>query len=98
MEFELKGALKKYGRMRAWRRFGIFAVLLVGFTVPWIYSFNRTDTMLCWLLSAVLWGLGETELRLKTMQVRLAGMADKLDRLSGNAAEADNLILELNDW
>jgi hypothetical protein len=44
---------------------------------------------------------GELEMRLKTMQIRLAGMNDQLNALSGRdpdqGPDAD-LILELNDW
>ena len=43
------------------------------------------------------WSVAELEVRLKTMQIRLAGMDDKLDMLAGKEFE-ENLILELNDW
>jgi hypothetical protein len=100
MEFELKGALEKYRKKRSRRRFGAVAFVTAGMTMPWIFSLNQTDTILCWLFALVLWGFAETELRLKTIQIRLAGMADKIDRLSGNDDEPENnnLILELNDW
>jgi hypothetical protein len=44
---------------------------------------------------------GELEMRLKTIQIRLAGMSDQLNALSGRDPEQGpdaDLILELNDW
>jgi hypothetical protein len=97
MQFELKGALKKYRRMRSWRRIVLVVVVLGVIGWPWAYDFSRTDTLICWVGAFVFWIFGELELRLKTMQIRLAEMADRLDALSGGEPE-DNLILELNDW
>jgi len=54
--------------MRSWRRFGVLAIIIAGVAVPLVLGFDRTDTMLTWLVALVLWGYGETELRLKTMQ------------------------------
>jgi len=100
MEFELKGALKKYSRMRSFRQTAKLFVIPLAFAVPWFYDFGRTDTLICLVGAFVFVGVLETELRLKTMQVRLAGMDDKLHRLIGDEHHNadDNLILELNDW
>jgi hypothetical protein len=100
MEFELKGALKKYRRMRSTRRFFVSSAIPVSAVIPWFLGFGQTDTLLCVALGTVVWGVGEIELRLKTMQIRLAGMDDKLDRLTHdeNNQGDDDLILELNDW
>ena len=100
MEFELKGALKKYRRMRSWRRAGIAIMAFGAVTAPWLLGLGRTDTFLCWLGALTLWMTAELEMR-KTMQIRLAGMSDQLNALSGRdpdqGPDAD-LILELNDW
>jgi len=59
------------------------------------------DTLICWLGAFTLWMTGELEMRLKTIQIRLAGMSDQLNALSGRDPEQGpdaDLILELNDW
>ena len=94
---ELIKALRGHGRRRSVRRFAATAFLIAGFVVPWALGFNRTDSIICLVGAVVLWGVGETELRLKAMQVRLAKMDDKLDHLCGNEPEG-NLLLELSDW
>ncbi|UQR67645.1 hypothetical protein LRP30_21395 [Bradyrhizobium sp. C-145] len=52
-------------------------------------------------IALVLWMTGELEMRLKTIQTRLAGMNDQLNALTrrdpDHGPDAD-LILELNDW
>ena len=101
MEFELKGALKKYRRMRSWRRTVIAIVALGALCAPWLLHLGQTDTLICWLGAFTAWTLSELEMRLKTIQIRLAGMNDQLNALSGRdpdqGPDAD-LILELNDW
>jgi len=98
MEFELKGALKKYRQMRWWRRFWISTAIPISFAIPWFLNFGKTDTLICVAMGVVVWGVGETELRLKTIQVRLAGMNDQLNQLRGDHDAASDVILELNDW
>ena len=100
MEFELKGALKKYRRMRSWRRAGMAIIALGAMSAPWLLDLGRTDTLICWLGAFTLWVTG-VEMRMKTIQIRLAGMNDELNALSrrdpDQGPDAD-LILELNDW
>ena len=101
MEFELKGALKKYRRMRSWRRTGMAVVAIGAMSARWLLNLGRTDTLICWLGAFTLWMTGELEMRLKTIQIRLAGMSDQLNALSGRDPEQGpdaDLILELNDW
>ena len=101
MEFERKGALKKYRRMRSWRRAGMAIMALGTMLAPWLLNLGRTDTLICWLGAFTLGMTSELEMRLKTMQIRLAGMSDQLNALTGRdpdqGPDAD-LILELNDW
>jgi hypothetical protein len=101
MEFELKGALRKYRRMRSWRRAGLAIVALGASSAPWLLDLGRTEGLICWLGAFTVWMTGELEMRLKTIQVRLAGMSDQLNELSrrdpDQGPDAD-LILELNDW
>jgi hypothetical protein len=101
MEFELKGALKKYRRMRSWRRAGMAIMALSAMSAPWLLNLGPTDSLICWLGGFTLWATGELEMRLKTIQLRLAGMNDQLNAISGRdpdqGPDAD-LILELNDW
>jgi hypothetical protein len=42
MKFELEGALKKYRRMRSWRRAGKAIVSLGAVTAPWLLNLGRT--------------------------------------------------------
>jgi hypothetical protein len=101
MEFELEGALKKNRRLRSWRRAGTAIVALGAVTAPWLLGLDRTDTLICWLGAITLWMTSEIEMRLKTMQIRLAGMSDRLNafnRRDQDQGPDDDLILELNDW
>jgi hypothetical protein len=100
MEFELKGALKKYRRMRSWRRAGMAIMAVGAMSAPWLLDLGRTDTLICWFGAFTLWTAGELEMRLKTIQIRFAGMNDQLNALSGRDPEQGpdaDLILELND-
>jgi hypothetical protein len=47
MEFELKGALKKYRRMRSWRRAVMAIVALGAVSAPWLLYLGQTDTLVC---------------------------------------------------
>ena len=101
MEFKLNGALKKYRRMRSWRRAGVAIMAFAAIAAPFFFELGRTDMLICWLGALVVWMTGEIEMRLKTMQVRLAGMSDQLTALTGRDTEQGSdadLILELNDW
>lgn len=103
MEFELKGALKKYRRMRSWRRAGMLIVVLGALIAPWFFSLGRTDTLICFLGAFTVSVTTELEMRLKTIQIRLAGMSDRLNAVSRRDRDRDtgpddDLILELNDW
>jgi hypothetical protein len=78
------------------------AIMALGaVAAPWLLNLGRTDTLICWLGALILWMTGELEMRLKTIQIRLAGMDDQLNALSrrdpDQGPDAD-LILELNDW
>ena len=101
MEFELKGALKKYRRMRSLRRTGMAIMAVGAMSAPWLLDLGRTDTLICWLGALTLWMTSELEMRLKTIRIRLAGTSDRLNALSrrdrDQGPDAD-LILELNDW
>ncbi len=101
MEFELTGALKKYRRMRSWRRAGTVIITLGAVLAPGLLELGRTDTLICLLGALILSMWNELEMRLKTIQIRLAGMNDQLTALSGRDPKRgpdDDLILELNDW
>ena len=69
MEFELKGALKKYRRMRSWRRAGMLIVVLGALIAPWFFSLGRTDTLICFLGAFTVSVTTELEMRLKTIQL-----------------------------
>lgn len=97
MEFDLKGALKKYRRMRSRRRFAMWAILGAAIITPLLLGMNRPETLICLIAGLLVWTGGEIEMRLKTIQVRLAGMEDRLNDLRSQEPEG-NLILELNDW
>jgi hypothetical protein len=97
MEFTLKGALKKYRRMRLWRRAVVTLIFGVGIAGPWLFGFDKTDALICVVGAMLVYFAAEIELRLKTIQIRLADMADEITEMRGKEPER-NLILELNDW
>lgn len=97
MEFELKGALKKYRRMRGWRQFSMYLIAATALFAPWFSGLSQIDTLIFIVGGLVLVLSGNLEARLKTIQIRLAGMADEIDALNGKEPE-NNLVLELNDW
>ena len=101
MEFELKGALEEYRRMRSWRRTVVAIVALGALCAPWLLHLGLTDTLISLLGAFTVWTLSELEMRLKTIQIRLAGMSDQLNAVSRRDPDQgpdDDLILELNDW
>jgi hypothetical protein len=64
-------------------------------------SSSSTDTLICWLGGFTVAIISELEMRLKTMQIRLAGMSDRLNALNRRDPDQGpdvDLILELNDW
>jgi hypothetical protein len=83
--------------MRFWHHTGLTIVAVVGLSAPWFFDFGRTDALICWVGTMLFLLVGQLEMRMKTIQIRLAGMEDKLDLIKGKEPE-DNLILELNDW
>ena len=63
MELELKGALKKYRRIKAWRSFGLGLAILITIAVPWLLEFNHTDTLICVLGALMLMLVAQLEMR-----------------------------------
>jgi hypothetical protein len=101
MEFELKGALKKYRRMRSWRRASMAIMALGAISAPWFFNLGRTEALICYFGAVIVWMYWQLEARLKTIQLRLAGMSDQLNELSRRDPDHgrdDDFILELNDW
>jgi len=98
MKLNLRDARKKYRRMRTWRGFVLAGVVGLGLAAPSYFGLARTDSLICWLGAALFVLLGHLELRLKTIQVRLAAMDDELTVLRGKESDDANLILELSDW
>jgi hypothetical protein len=96
---DVSGALRSYRRKRSRRGF-IVGVLSIGAAVvPWVREFSSTDTLIWFLGIGIFWLFYQSELRLKTMQVRLAQMHDALERIAGTANEKDeHLISELSDY
>lgn len=87
MEFELKGALKKYRRMRSWRRWGMMIFATGVLLATNLVDLSRTDMLICYVGVFGLWTASELEMRLKTIQIRLAGISDQLNALSGRDPE-----------
>lgn len=68
---------------------------------PWLLDLGWTDGLICWLGALTLLMTSELEMRLKTIQIRLAGISDQLNALTRRDPDLgpdDDLILELNDW
>lgn len=97
MESQLESALRHYRRMRVWRRLLYVAISIGGMGLPWFLDYSRTDNLICLTGASMLYLFGELELRLKSLQVRVAGMSDEIEVLRGKKPEG-NLIVELNDW
>jgi hypothetical protein len=99
MEFELKAAMKRYRRERSWRRISMKIIASGVLSAPWAFDLGRTDMLICFLSWGVVCIAWELEMRLKTMQLRLAGMVDQLNTLGGKDRDLeDTFILELNNW
>jgi hypothetical protein len=71
-------------------------VLALG--AEWYFGFSRETQFLAFLLGGNISIMGWLEIRLKTAQVRLAYMEDKLDKLLGNGDGGGDAELELMDW
>jgi hypothetical protein len=97
MEIQTEAALRQYRRMRVWRRLLFLVIALAGIGVPWILDYSRTDNLICLTGASMMYLFGELELRLKTMQVRLAAISDEIDVLRGKQSER-KLMAELQDW
>ena len=67
MEFELKGALKKYNRMRSIRQFVMIPVIAAAWGVPWLCGFSKTDMLICLVGALVFLLILGVEIRLKTL-------------------------------
>jgi len=77
----------------------IFAIGVMFATGP--LDLSRTDALICYVGVFGLWTASELEMRLKTMQIRLAQMSDRLRTLTGRDHDEgpdDDLFAELNDW
>lgn len=99
----VRTALKRYRRARSIKN-GTLAV--VAFTaalvsmfsdgVPWLSAFAGSNILAWYVGIAVVLLYGQTEQRLRTMQIRLGSMHDLLHRIAGDSAEEQNeLLMEL---
>ena len=98
---DVSGAQKSYRRKRSRRGlfYGAFALVLA--FVPWHYGWGLTDKLIWYVGLFVAYLYYQTEIRLKTMQIRLAQMHDALERIGGTAdpdQKDDNYISELSDY
>jgi len=90
-------ALKKYSRRRRIQEMGlVFAILPALAVVPWYFSFTGPSVLVWCVAILVVLSYGQTEQRLRTMQIRLATMHDMLHRIAGDDPEEENeLLMEL---
>jgi hypothetical protein len=90
----LSMALKSYNRKRTLKGFFVGAIALAAFVVPWIIGMPPTIIAICILGGVLFKSFWEMERRLKTMQLRLAMIYDKLDASKHN----EHLMGELTDY
>ena len=96
---DVSGASRSYRRKRSIRGFIVGVVCFGAAFVPWQREFSSTDTLTWFLGIGIFWLFYQTEIRLKTMQIRLAQMHDALERIGGTADEKDeHQISELSDY
>jgi hypothetical protein len=99
---EVRAALRKHGRRMEWRRVAPFIIGLSMGAYSWFFEIDHQTNLFVGLAWTVFMMTNFLELRLKTMQVRLAQMDDKLDKLSRPADPSDmrddSLLSELCDW
>jgi hypothetical protein len=68
---------------------------------PSFLGLGRTDTLISYLGAFTALMLSELEMRLKTIQIRLAGMSDQLNALTRRDPDHgpdDDLIFEISGW
>lgn len=94
---EVSGALRSYRRKRSRRGFFVGAIAVGVWFAP-VFGAPPTIAAICALGGFILWMFWETEKRLKTMQIRLARMHDKLEQISGTNFEDEHLISELTGF
>lgn len=97
MDDALRSALRGHRRRRVFRNFLAGASLPGALLVSLFYDFNRTETLIVAGIGLMFASIIYLEVCLKTVQIRLAGMEDKLDRIAGNEDEG-NFLSELSDW
>ena len=95
---EYKAAMRSYQRKRSLRGF-LTGVMCIGIALaPSVFDLQPPSQLICYLGAATLWFYYQTEIRLKTMQIRLAQMHDILEKFAGTAERKDeNYIGELTD-
>ena len=97
---QMRGALRGHRRRRELRAVAPFIFAVCAGVWSWFFEYDHQTNLLLSLVWVIFVLTNSLELRLKTMQVRLATIADQLDKLAGQPTPelGDNLLAELSDW
>jgi hypothetical protein len=93
----LQREMHGHKRRKGIRVFAASIAPFVGLAVAVWWNFSVEATATCVIGGIVVGLLGHLEIRLKVMQLRLATIEDKIDKIAGSEPE-NNLQLELSDW
>jgi hypothetical protein len=92
----VRTALKRYNRRRGIKNGARSLLIAAAAVVPWYFDFAGASVVVWFVGLLVLVAYGQTEQRLRTMQIRLATMHDLLHRIAGDSPdEQDELLMEL---
>ncbi len=92
----VRTALKRYRRRRHVKEVALAVTIPATAVVPWYFSFTGPSVLIWCVGILVVLAYGNTEQRLRTMQIRLATMHDLLHRIAGDEPEEeDELLMEL---
>jgi hypothetical protein len=92
----LKAALKKYDRRKRWRATTFLSAAAVAFGIALVSKLSNLEWLVVFLAFGIACFFEQQRKHIRAMQIRLAMMADVLDRAAGNEPQ-DCTLLELSE-
>jgi hypothetical protein len=92
----LKAALKKYNRRKRSRAITFWSTAALAFGIAFVSKLSNVEWLIVFLALGVAWFFEQQRQHVRAMQIRLAMMADVLDRVAGNEPQ-DYASLELSE-
>ena len=80
----VRTALKRYRRTRRNKNVALGVMALIAAAVPWLLKFEGSSILVWYVGILVVLVHGQTEQRLRAMQIRLASMHELLHRIAGD--------------